>query len=134
MSTSLRNQSSAPFIMVSFSKVDEESVDRLLATLRKHEIDFFEFRRDIQPGENMLEAVRDAIRKCTHVVMYASPASVDSQWVWLETGMGFALQKAMIFYLQHPSIKLPVPFSYLRHIVNEEEFERFAERLREQGQ
>lgn len=125
----MRSQAPNPYIMVAFSSLDKDSVSGLLDDLKRHQINFFEFQRDIPPGADMLAAVRGAIELCTHVVIYASPASINSAWVWLETGMGYGHRKPLIFYLDHPSLKLPLPFSHLRHVVNRQEFDGFVASL-----
>jgi hypothetical protein len=43
------------YVMVSFAAEDSARVDQLLKLFKKYDIKFFEYRRGIRPGENIID-------------------------------------------------------------------------------
>ncbi|MGW6060444.1 toll/interleukin-1 receptor domain-containing protein [Streptomyces sp. NPDC055189] len=125
----MTSAAAAPYVMVSFSSRDASKVDELLAELDAHKVSHFEYRRNIRLGQDILDTVRDAIERSTHVVIYLSPASLEAPWVWLEVGMGFARDKRLVFVLDEALGPLPLPFDGLRHITGRGEYARFVREL-----
>ena len=129
----MTDQGREAYVMVSFAAEDGTRVDSLLRLFKKYGISYFEYRHGIKPGENIIDRVVDAIDRSTHVFIYASAASIDSQWVWFEVGIAVALRRSLVFVLDHPNTKLPLPFSYLRYVTNRREFEDLLRSLALEG-
>jgi hypothetical protein len=121
------------YVMMSFSVEDTKQVDQILEILDRYNISYFEFRRSIEPGQDIIDCVLNAIDLCTHVFIYASAASIKSPWVWFEVGIATALGRSLVFVLDHPSTELPLPFNRLRHVTSEEEFDALAKMLGDRG-
>ncbi len=122
-----------PYVMVSFSSRDAAQVDELLAELDRQGVRHFEYRRDIRHGADILGTVRNAIEQSSHVVIYLSPASLESPWVWLEVGMAFGREKTLVFVLDEALTSVPMPFDGLRHVTGPSEYARFVRELVESG-
>ena len=88
-------------IFVSYAHQDRKYLKGLEQQLRKHGIvsggDVVLIDpHEIQPGENIREALRNQIRSATKVVIIVSKNSADSEWVNYEAGMASALEKPIV--------------------------------------
>ena len=57
--------------------------------------------RDIEGGDNIPNAVRQAIRDCREMVVLFTPESVGREWVTLEVGMAQILDRRVVPLLYH---------------------------------
>jgi non-specific serine/threonine protein kinase len=113
-------------IFISYSRNDSEFAEELIAWLRADKLDVWIDTRQLQPGDEFIEVIRDAIANCDAFIVLVSRDSTGSEWVKLE--ISIALERKEL----NPDFKLipcrldetPVP-DELRHI----QYENFAQGL-----
>jgi hypothetical protein len=89
-------------IFLSYAYQDRDLVPSVEEALRKHKVVTAEQviivdpEKDVHPGENVREWIKDAISSASKVVIIASDDSAASQWVNYEAGMATALGKPIV--------------------------------------
>lgn len=68
-------------IFISHSHQDKWFADRIVALLRKLEIDTWYDTFELCPGDNLLEKIQEGLSECSHLIVILSKHSVHSRWV-----------------------------------------------------
>ena len=111
-------------VFISYSAVDKKTATKLARALNEHNIDYYLDRKDMIWGGDVTRQVSAALRRCTHVLVVISPASLKSNWVPYEVGYAQALRKTILPFLMHPSIDLP---GYLQRLHYKTELQQVVE-------
>ena len=69
-----------PYIFISYSRKDDESVQEILQILRKNHIRFW-YDMGLKSGEEWAEELGERIDKCEQFMVLMSPNSVESKYV-----------------------------------------------------
>lgn len=69
---------------------------RLIEERSKRRIEVFLYDKDIEGGDSIPEAIRQAIRNCHEFVVLLSPFSKDRPWVMNEIGAAWGLKKTIV--------------------------------------
>lgn len=75
-----------PYIFISYSRKDDETVQEILQILRKNHIRFW-YDLGLKSGEEWAEELGERIDKCEQFMVLMSPNSVESKYVRKEIGM-----------------------------------------------
>jgi len=114
-------------VFISYSHVDSEVADSIVAVFEKLGIEYFRDVKHIEWGRSISAEVRGALERSIAILVILSPASVKSQWVPYEVGYGRALHKRVLPFLTHPSVDIPDYMGDLRRISNIEEMREYFE-------
>lgn len=96
-------------VFISYSHVDKEYADMIIAILDKYKVPYFIDEKSIEWGRGInatIEKVMD--NSITHEIVILSPASLKSQWVSYEIGYAKAKGIEVLPYLIHPSLDVPL--------------------------
>lgn len=105
-------------VFISYSHVDSKLVDEIAKALEDAGVEYFRDCKSIDWGGRITAEVGDGLRDAAAVLVVVSPASQDSAWVPYEIGFGVALNRRVLPFLTHPSLKLPGYIADLRHLSN----------------
>src|SRR5437667_5214893 len=98
---------STPYVFVSYSSEDGAFAESLVTALEAAQIPFFQDRKRINLGDNFKATISRGLQQATDLVLIASPASMESPWVFFEVGQAIALRCRIVPLLLHPSQRLP---------------------------
>ena len=124
----LRNAS--PFVFISYSHHDEELALLLSQRLNRAHIPHFMDKSSIEWGDDIPDAVHDALDRTTHLFVLVSPGSQRSQWVAYEMGYARGKGITIIPYVSHPAMELPGFIVSKRYLRNSEDISKFIRGLR----
>lgn len=79
-------------VFVSYSRVDEAFVSRLVGSLRTAGISFWMDQTNITPGDRVTSAIQNGLLHARTLVLVLSPSSVASPWVRQEWETWLAIQ------------------------------------------
>lgn len=82
-------------VFVSHAVADEKFVDRLVSTLRRHDIVAWYSATDLVGGMQWQEEIGAALNRCDSFIVVLSPAALESMWVKRETY--YALAQVRLF-------------------------------------
>ena len=71
-------------IFISYSNKDEEFVDKLQSKLLESNIESFDFKTNLKPGETILSTIKEALRNSDYIIFVLSKNSVKSDTVNFE--------------------------------------------------
>lgn len=114
-------------VFISYSHVDSEVADSIVAVFEKLGIKYFRDVKHIKWGRSISGEVRGALERSVAILVILSPASIKSQWVPYEVGYGRALHKRVLPFLTHPSIEVPGYMGDLRRISSIAEMREYFE-------
>ena len=114
-------------VFISYSHVDSEAADSIVAVFEKLGIKYFRDVKHIKWGRSISAEVRGALERSVAILVILSPASIKSQWVPYEVGYGRALHKRVLPFLTHPSIDVPGYMGDLRRISSIAEMREYLE-------
>ena len=83
-------------IFLSYSTRDEGLAKELSEKFDRAGLKCFMSEKNIKPGEKWSGRIHDALKYSTHVILLVTPRSLSSEWVKLETGAAWALDKEVI--------------------------------------
>ena len=83
-------------VFVSYSRRDQDFVDRLVADLRRHGAAIWLDRESISPGENWQEAIETGLASASTLLYVLTPDSLKSAWMSAEIGAAFAQGKRVV--------------------------------------
>ena len=83
-------------VFVSYSRYDQEFVDRLVADLRRHGAKIWLDRESISPGENWQDAIEIGISSASTLLYVLTPNSLKSAWMSAEIGAAYAQGKRVV--------------------------------------
>ncbi len=81
----------SPFIFISYCHQDVEHAARIAERLKEANIPSYVDRNELKLGEQIEEAVFEAMQRSTHLVVIVSRSIGDSSWVPYEAGLARAL-------------------------------------------
>ena len=84
------------FAFLSYSRKDVEIAEKLANDLRKAKVQTWRDADDIPAGANWDREIEKAIRECTHLILVASPSSVQSENVMDEISLALNKGKTII--------------------------------------
>jgi TIR domain len=94
-----------PYVVISYSRADQEYVERLAAHLRAQGVEVW-LDDQVQSGESFAHVVGEHIRECAAMIVVASAKATDS--AWLEREIMYAQQRAKpILPLVLDQVRLP---------------------------
>ncbi|MFP4438939.1 MAG: toll/interleukin-1 receptor domain-containing protein [Chloroflexaceae bacterium] len=85
-------------VFISHAFRERDLVDQLARALEAQGLKVFLPERDIQPGEDIVDAIDRAMAESRYTLLIISPAFLDSQWANFETGV--ALSRARSHRMQ----------------------------------
>jgi hypothetical protein len=118
----------SPSFLLSYSHRNSPVAKRVRNCLERLGLTVLMDELNIEPGQPISEAVRDLVRRATHLIVIVSPASLESQWVLFEIGMAWALKREVWCLLTDPDLKPPKPIAHLKNITIRE-LKQEAEKL-----
>lgn len=84
-------------VFISYASEDRQRVKNiLLSNLSSRGVPYFLAGEDIDPGAQWIEVIKDATNNASCGIIVLSSNSMDSEWVWYETGMLEAFGKPII--------------------------------------
>ena len=83
-------------IFISHSSKDKWAARRISDDLIEIGSETFLDEKDIKTGESIDSSIKKNLSECNHFLIILSPASIKSDWVLLELGGAFALEKKII--------------------------------------
>lgn len=117
-------------IFISYSHTNQQEIEELERIISKAGIEYFLDVNDMEFGDDIVARVRTEIKNCTHFLIYISPASRKSEWVWCEIGMALGFQRIIIPYLGDPAIDIPKVLKNLNYISTPSGFNVFLQQLK----
>lgn len=106
-------------IFVSYSSRDAEIASELVSRLHDVGLRCFVAERDITASQQWQPALRDEIKKAKAVLILLTPRSLKSNWVAIETGAAWVLEKAIIpvtMFIEASDLSEPIRSFQLRPI------------------
>ncbi len=113
------------YVFISYSSIDEQMATSLAKTLEEHNVGYFLDHKHMIWGGDVTQQVSAAIRRCTHLLVIISPASLKSDWVPFEVGYAQALRKTILPFLMHPSLDLPEYLRRLHYVIVADEVVKY---------
>ena len=83
-------------VFVSYSRRDQDFVDRLVADLRRHGAEIWLDLESISPGENWQEAIETGLARASTLLYVLTPDSLKSAWMSAEVGAASAQGKRVV--------------------------------------
>ncbi|MDA8054350.1 MAG: toll/interleukin-1 receptor domain-containing protein [Thermoplasmatales archaeon] len=83
-------------IFLSHSVRDVKMIEEISKEFNDKDLDLYIAEQDIQPGSNLLDKIRDAIKKCDIFVVVISKNGLRSKWVHSEIGIAIASNKRIV--------------------------------------
>jgi len=121
-------------VFISYSHIDASVANDICARLESAGVSYFRDIKNIDWGDGINEKVREALLESQSILVIVSPASLESLWVPFEIGYCAALNRKVLPYLVHPSLKLPGYFAGVKHISNLDDLsEYFGRPIRDWG-
>jgi len=115
------------FVFISYSSVDKDRIERLVAHLVKNEIPIW-WDEEIQGGEIFSLLIGDIIDKAACIVVAWSAASVTSEWVLGEASKKASKKGLVVPVVLDKDIDLPIPFNiHHRYFLTDENFAEGSE-------
>jgi hypothetical protein len=93
-------------VFISYASRDEGTALEFRKRLQKANILSFCAANDLKAGDDWQESIRNAITQCSEIILLVDPESVQSDWVLLEVGAGWALGKRITPILIRGSVDL----------------------------
>ena len=87
----MEGQKASPKLFISYAFDDRPIAHRIVQRLRARGADVWSDQFELQPGNSIVEAVRDAVRSSDYILVLLSPRSVKSAWVQNELSSAYAL-------------------------------------------
>jgi len=96
-----------PQIFISYSRIDEEEIQRVRADLVNSRVDCWVDTTNIQTGDRLSPVIEDAIRKSSLFFAYITKAYLASRWCMKE--LEYALQAPGVTVAPYVEDYLKVP-------------------------
>lgn len=112
-------------VFISYAHEDRAAVDALIAVLDECRVTHFLDAKDIGWGASISARVGAALDEALAVLVVLSPASLQSQWVPFEVGVGCALQKRILPFLTDPDLKVPGYLGDRRYLTSLDDVREF---------
>ena len=96
-------------VFVSYSRRDQEFVDRLVTDLRRHGAEVWLDRESIAPGENWQEAIERGLLNSSILLYILTPDSLKSAWMSAEIGAAVGQGKRVVPVLVRDLLDEQVP-------------------------
>jgi hypothetical protein len=112
-------------VFLSYSRVDSGVADAIVQILEELRVTYFRDIKDIHWGQEVEGQVHAGLVTCAAVLVVVSPASLESGWVSYEIGYGRALQRDVLPFVTHASLRLPTYLSRLNHVRSLDEVRDF---------
>ena len=87
----MEDQKASPKLFISYAFDDKPIAHRIVERLRAQGTDVWFDQFELQPGDSIAEAVRDAVRSSDYILVLLSPRSVESKWVQYELSTTYML-------------------------------------------
>jgi hypothetical protein len=121
-------------IFISHSHQDSWVAQRIAQDLKDRGVEVFMAEKNIITGEHIDKAIKNGIAKSDHLLLLISPASLRSNWIFIETGMALALNKTLIPILLNVG-ENEVPELVMRQLARGiNEIERYYHELEQQNE
>lgn len=85
-----------PIIFLSYSHSDEQKATELASRLRDAGLECFVAGRDITATQQWEPRIREALLGAQCVMLLLTPRSINSNWVMIEAGAAWALEKVIV--------------------------------------
>lgn len=117
-------------VFVSHSTADKWLAKVLCERIELTGADFFRDDRDIKGGDNISDAIFEAINSCDELLVLLTPASVMSQWVLVEVGAAAGRRTMPVIGIRSHIGMDPIP-AILKpsRVFDLNEFDRYIEEL-----
>jgi len=105
----------SPYYFVSYSRRDLQQVEYILDALRQYDLDFWT-DNNLTPGVSWEQEIMNAIRGASGLLVFLSPNSVNSKWVFSE--IAAAQSSGMIVFpvLLDRSTEIPLRLLNLQYM------------------
>jgi hypothetical protein len=112
-------------VFISYSRADEEFVNKVVHTFDECGIQYFLDRKDINWGDYITRKVQQGLSECSAMLVIISPASLQSQWVPFEIGLAIGEKKKILPLLTDPTLQVPLYLSDFLHKTDIEEVKQY---------
>lgn len=99
------------YIFISHATKDHELAEEFAKLFEKEKIKSFVANIDILPGSDWCEQLREKLYKSDELLLILSPESIKSEWVMIEVGAAWALNKIItpaVLYVDITSAPEPI--------------------------
>jgi hypothetical protein len=120
-------------VFISYSRKDEELVDRLSIELLKHDVKLWRDEYKLSGGDSLTQQIGDAICRSSFLCVALSDQAIASEWVKKEIAAGLLQAKERVGFtivpLRIADIELPEPLQDYLYIDFTKSFEEGSRRL-----
>lgn len=110
---------SVPTIFLSCSQPDRAWAKAFADALKEHGVSLWLNEWDLRPGDDLIDAIEQALRGSEALVFLLDPKSVNKPSLFFEIGAALALQKRIISVVSEDveQSKIPAPLLRMRHFI-----------------
>lgn len=83
-------------VFLSYASADHEEAELIREAIEQAGGTVFLDKKDLDPGEDFAERIREALHSCKELWLLVSPSSLGSEWVITEWGAAWVLQKTIV--------------------------------------
>ena len=87
--------------------------------------------KDIRGGDAIPNAVRKSIQQCDELIVLLSPYSVERQWVLIEIGVAWGLEKRIVPIIDKIAIEQMPDMLAQRKAIDPNRFDEYLDELEE---
>jgi len=110
---------SVPTIFLSCSRAEGVWAKAFADALKEHGVSLWLNEWDLRPGDDLIDAIEQALRGSEALVFLLDPKSVNKPSLFFEIGAALALQKKIIPVVSEDveRSKIPAPLLRMRHFI-----------------